>query len=89
MLLDLARWFATPKVQLRAAALITLFSVVLTIGVFLRFVPGLGAAAIGKEEPFWVLLLSVLALLFAGYTAIPAALAYREVKSNGERDLDD
>lgn len=76
--------FASPSVQLGIATAIVVASSFLTLFVFLRFVPGLQRFAIGADEPFWVLLLSVLALLFAGYTALPAALAYREVKgTNG------
>jgi hypothetical protein len=86
---NMARRFASPSVQLGIATLIVVVSSLLTVSVLLRFVPGLRTFAIGASEPFWVLLLSVLALLFAGYTALPAALAYREVKgtgsANGER----
>ncbi len=79
------RKFIEPDVQVAVAVTICLASTLLTISVFLRFVPFLDRFAIGASEPFWVLLLSVLALLFAGYTALPAALAYREVKGNGKR----
>jgi hypothetical protein len=80
---NLAMRFALPSVQLAIAMIIVVISSLLTVGVFLRFIPPLQPYAIGAGEPFWVLLLSVLALLFAGYTALPAALAYREVKGNG------
>lgn len=86
-MIDLARnlavRFASPVAQLGIAAGIILVSILLIVSVCLRFVPILDALAIGKNEPFWVLLLSVLALLFSGYTALPAALAYREVKDSG------
>ena len=72
------------KFQLWVACGIIVISVIMTILVMLRFVPHLEKFALGRHEPFWVLLLSVLALLFSGYTALPAALAYREVK--GQRD---
>lgn len=75
--------FASPTFQLGAAGGIVGVSILLTLSVFLRFVPPLKMLAIGASEPFWVLLLSVLALLFSGYTALPAALAYREVKDSG------
>jgi hypothetical protein len=81
---NLAARFVLPSVQLAIAMLIMAISTVLTLSVFLRFIPVLDNFAIGKNEPFWVLLLSVLALLFAGYTALPAALAYKEVKANND-----
>lgn len=80
---NLAIRFASPSVQLGIATAIVVASSLLTVSVFLRFVPGLQRLAIGAGEPFWVLLLSTLALLFAGYTALPAALAYKEVKGTG------
>lgn len=81
----IGRKLSTPEVQMTAALTICAFSTMLVLSVFARFLPApLDRLAIGRHEPFWVLLLSVLALLFAGFTSIPAALAYREVKAQND-----
>lgn len=71
----------TPEAQLAIATVIIMTSLVLMISAPMRFVPHMERFAITKNEPFWVLLLSIAALLYAGFSALPAALAYREVKS--------
>ena len=75
-------WAAEPEFQLGLVAVLIVVTTILTISVFLRFVPALEFLAIGKDEPFWVLLLSVLALNIAALMGAPAALAYREVRNN-------
>ncbi len=69
-----------PEVQIGIATVIILTSLVFMISAPMRFVPHMERFAIAKNEPFWVLLLSIAALLYAGFSALPAALAYREVK---------
>lgn len=70
----------TPETQLGCAFFVIGSSLAALISVCLRFTP-LEQLSIGRTEPFWVLLLSVTALLYAGFSALPAALAYREVKT--------
>jgi hypothetical protein len=66
-----------PEAQIGVAILIILASLVLMVLALLRYTPW-DQYAIAKTEPFWVLLLSIAALLYAGLSALPAALAYRE-----------
>ncbi len=72
------RKIISPEAQIAIAVLVVCASLVVCVLAFLRFVPSLDQYAIAKEEPFWVLFLSILALLYAGLSALPAALAYRE-----------
>lgn len=74
------RKLITPEVQVACAVFVVVSSLLALVSVLLRFTP-LRMLSIGREEPFWVLLLSVAALLYAGLSALPAALAYREVKT--------
>lgn len=83
-MINFIRSLAEPTAQLAICCILIAFSLVLTVGVFLRFIPVLDAVAIGSDEPFWVLILSILAILFAGIMGLPGALAYREVKRGNE-----
>lgn len=74
------RFFITPGVQILVATFIIICSAVLLVFAILRFIPPLESFALAPTEPFWVLLLSIIALLYAGLSALPAALAYREAK---------
>jgi len=76
----LLRALSDPGLQVVAAVLALGAGLVLLVSFALRWTP-LASLSIGREEPPWVLLLSILALVFAGLSAVPAALAYREVKS--------
>jgi hypothetical protein len=83
-MMNFFRSLAEPTAQLVICCILIASSLALTVGVFLRFIPGLEGVAIGSDEPFWVLLLSILALLFAGIMGLPGALAYREVKRGNQ-----
>lgn len=74
------RAYIHPDVQIAGAILIQIVSLLLLLSVMLRFSPSLVHLAIGREEPFWVLLLSVLALAYSGFSALPAALAYKNAR---------
>lgn len=74
------RALISPEVQVAIALFVIGSSLLAFLSVMLRFTP-LEQLSIGRTEPFWVLLLSVGALLYAGFSALPAALAYREVKT--------
>lgn len=75
--MGLAKKLISPELQVAIALLVILSSMVLFALVLLRYT-FLDQYAIAKKEPLWVLLLSIAALLYAGLSALPAALAYRE-----------
>lgn len=76
---DRLKLLLNPDVQVGCALFVIGSSLLALVSVLLRFTFA-ARLSIGRTEPFWVLLLSVGALLYAGFSALPAALAYREVK---------
>ncbi len=79
---------ASPKFQLTLCAVCLFAGLGMLVFALLRFVPVLEQFALGRDEPFWVLMLSIAALVIAALMGFPGALAYREVKIQNDIDVD-
>jgi type VI protein secretion system component VasK len=78
-------WLAKWEVQAVVMGAIGAISLLLLLLACLRFFPHVRALAIARKEPFWVLILSIAALIIAVFGSIPAVLALRELQEGRER----